>query len=217
MSRKLVHIAVLISFLFGVLTLNAQNLSDIPKTGLIKLMVDSFENQICSYYSIEKENSNEAFFKYVNDFRANNINFKEITSKEELELLEVSNKTLKDYIWITNKEKNERFFKNYEEENQIQIIEVNDSREKNTKEPLHTNEVSVNYFDEYSNKLLEETKVKDLKEILATLKEMPDTSPYTTSFSFTYLNKESYNDSSLKTFIAFELYYTVLNILNKNE
>ena len=217
MSKKLVNISVFITLLFGTLSLNAQNLSNIPKVELIKLMVDSFESQICSYYSIERKHSNNAFFKYVKDFRANNINFKEITSEEELELLEISNKTLKDYIWITDKEKNERFFKNYEEENQIQIIEVIDSRKKDTKEPLYTDKLGVNYFDEYSNKLLKDTKVKDLKEILATLKDMPDTSPYTTSFAFTYLNKENYNDSSLKTFIAFELYYTVLNILNKNE
>ncbi|WP_440067764.1 hypothetical protein [Tenacibaculum discolor] len=215
MSKKLVNISVFITFLFGTLSLNAQNLGNIPKTELIKLMVDSFENQICNYYSINKENSDEAFFKYVNDFNSNKINIKDLTSKEELELLKVSNETLKEYIWITDKEKFERFIKNIEEEEQIQITEIKD--ERNSTEPLYTNKLGVNYSGEYSSKLLKETKVNDLKEVLTTLRDTPDTSPRSSAFAFTYINKESYKDSSLKTFISFELYYTVLNTLNKNE
>lgn len=215
MSRKLVYISVFITLLSETLALNAQNLSNIPKTELIKLMVDSFENQICNYYSINKENSSEAFFKYVNDFNSNKININDLTSKEELELLKISNETLKKYLWVTDKEKFERFIKNTEEKEQIQITEIKD--ERGSSEPLYTNKLGVNYFDEYSGKLLKETKVNDLKEVLTTLRDMPDTSPQSSAFAFTYINKENYKDPSLKTFIAFELYYTVLNTLNKNE
>jgi len=215
MNKKLINITFFVSLLFGTLTSKAQNIGNIPKAELIKLMVDSFENKICEYYSIEKENSYEAFFKYVNDFNSNKINIKDLTSEEELELLKISNETLKEYIWITDKEKFERFVKNIEEEEQIQIIEIKD--ERNSTEPLYTNKLGVNYFDKYSSKLINETTINDLKETLTTLRDMPDTSPHTSAFAFTYTNKENYKDSSLKTFIAFELYYTVLNNLNQNE
>ena len=219
MNKQLINITAFILIFLSSLTSSAQNVTNFSKTELIELMVDSFENQICKYYSIEKENSSEAFFKYVKDFNSDKIDINDLVSKEELELLKISNETLKEYIWITDKEKFERFIENVEEEEQIQIIEIKDERNNtdNSTTPLYNNKLGINYLDEYSNKLLKETKVNDLKEILSTLRDIPNTSPHTTAFAFTGTNKENYKDSSLKTFIAFELYYTVLNTLIQNE
>jgi hypothetical protein len=216
MSRKLVNISVFITLLFGTLALNAQNLSNIPKTELIKLMVDSFENQICSYYSINTDEAFKAYPKYIKDVASNKKTFNTITTEDELELLKISKTELIDYIWITNKDKRERSDHN-------QGITPDHSKEDEATKAYYASLkstdhiLSVNYFDEYSEFLLNKSKNQDLKDLITTFRLVTDSSPMLTATSISHLKENSFKEHPLRTFIAFELYYAILNTLNKNE
>ncbi|MDX8553610.1 hypothetical protein MK851_08250 [Tenacibaculum sp. 1B UA] len=216
MSKKLINISVFIPLLFGTLTLNAQGFSNIPKTELIKLMVDSFENQICSYYSINPDEAFKAYPKYIKDIASNKKTFNTITTEDELELLKISKTELINYIWITNKDKRERSYFN-------QGVNTDHSKDDEaTKEyyaSLKSTDhiLSINYFDEYSEFLLNKSKNQDLKDLIITFRLVTDSSSMLTASSISHLKENSFKEHSLRTFIVFELYYAILNTLNKNE
>ncbi len=207
---------IILFLFFTTQVLIAQNPFENKSNGLITSMVSSFENQICKYYAVAKEESHIAYSKYIKDLSSHKENLTAITSTEELELLEISKKELTNYIWITNEEKRERFYT----DNGIIInyTVLNDITKKYYEKLKLTNNIfCVNYFDEYSKQLIKSSENKDLKDIIITLREITDTSPYTTVYAFSNFKEESFNNNALKTFIAFEFYYAILNRLDYNE
>ncbi len=186
------------------------------KNNLTQAMVSSFEDRICEYYSIEKENSHLAFLKYIKELASENENLNAITSTEELELLEISKIELADYIWITNKVK--RGKSNKEE---TLIIDYNnmDSNTRKYFEKLKKTDklLTVNYFEDYSKDLIIKSKNKDLEELILTFRDVTDSNPSLIASALINTPIEKFKNKYLKTFIAFELYYTTLNNLIKNE
>lgn len=186
------------------------------KNNLTQAMVSSFEDRICEYYSIEKENSHHAFLKYIKELASENENLNAITSTEELELLEISKIELADYIWITNKVK--RGKSNKEE---TLIIDYNnmDSNTRKYFEKLKKTDklLTVNYFEDYSKDLIIKSKNKDLEELILTFRDVTDSTPSLIASALINTPIEKFKNKYLKTFIAFELYYTTLNNLIKNE
>ncbi|WBX74157.1 hypothetical protein PG913_02715 [Tenacibaculum pacificus] len=213
MSRKNLIIFFLV---FITQVLIAQNPFTNRNNGLITAMVSSFEDQICKYYNIDKEKSHIAYSKYIKDLSYQKENLTAITSIEELELLSLSKKELTNYIWITIKEKRKRSLA----ENRI-IIDYNNLNEATKKYhkrlKLTDDIICVNYFDEYSKQLINSSENKNLKNIVTTLREVTDTSPYTTVYAFLNFKEERFKNNTLKTFIAFEFYYAILNRVDHNE
>ena len=121
-----------------------------------------------------------------------------------------------NYIWITIKEKRKRF--NADNQIIIDYNNLNDATKKYYEKLKLTDKVlCVNYFDEYSKQLINSSDNKDLKDIITTLREVTDTFPYTTVYAFSNFKEEGFKNNALKTFIAFEFYYAILNRLDYNE
>lgn len=181
---------------------------------LVEEMITSFENQICTYYSVDKKESNKAFFKYIQDIRNKAIDVKSLKSEENKKLLKESSEKLLGYIWITNKDKRSNWRLKHFGTNEITIKSSNTRAIKRFQEQLKKtdNNLSINYESRFSDELIEKTYLEDLKDIIYTLKDKPGSDPaYLIASALSNIKEEDYNDPSLKTFIAFELFYTTLN------
>lgn len=183
---------------------------------LIEKMVITFENQICKYYSINKEESNLAFHKYIQDLKNSKIDVNNLVSDKVNALLKKSSKNHLGYIWITNKDKRSRWrIKNHGTDEFViksdnkRLIKRFQKRLKATE-----NNLSIDYQTSFVKDFLENTHCKDLKDIVYTLKSKSGSDPpYLIASGLSSISKEDHNDISLKTFIAFELFYAYLNIL----
>lgn len=187
------------------------------KANLINEMVSSFETQLCHFYKIDKKKSHLAFQKYVNDIHSDSENFKKITVKKENHLLKKSKEVLLDYIWITNKEKRDvsNTIAGIVDESMILFDDKKIEKEYKEHQKKTENILSVNYFNKFSNCLIKNTKSQDLKDIIETIKEVPDVLPTSVSSAIAYSEEDNFKDYALQAFISFELYYTVLNSLSK--
>jgi len=187
----------------------------IDKASLINNMVYSFESKICDYYGFQIEDSDKAFKKYVEDSsnNDNNIDLRKLTSRNELNLLDKSNKDLKEDVWITFKEKIESEDLDVEDEIEIVTIEGTIDEEYENK---YKNLLTVNYYGKFAECLIKNSESEDFKQMVLALKRVGDISPILVANGLTEFDTASFNEYSMKSFIAFELYYATLNMISKN-
>ncbi|TCP22950.1 hypothetical protein EV195_11079 [Tenacibaculum skagerrakense] len=192
------------------------------RNDLIEIMTSHFEDVVCSYYSIESENSSLAIKKYVEDSSKTLKGFKNlerIITPKTIKLLNKSKIELKNYLWITKKQKQQKSKYLSYSELSPQVKEVLDSTTTRYYKNLESkdSELTINYYDEYGKNISINSN-DDIADLITTFKELHgngDSGLIATAL--VNLTNEDYKNKATKTFIAFELFYACLNSYVENE
>ncbi|AUC14195.1 hypothetical protein BTO06_03090 [Tenacibaculum sp. SZ-18] len=220
MNRK---IAILFCLLLT-FSLNSQSNSLLKesRSDLIEVMVDHFENIVCKYYNIYKEESFKAIKKFTNDsdevFKGFK-NLEQIVTQESIELLNQSKIELKNYLWITKKQRQQKSKYLSYSELSTQVKEVLDSTTTKYYKNLERkdSELTINYFGEYGKNISVNSN-DDIADLITTFKELHGNSDSgLIAAALVNLTSEDYKNKATKTFIAFELFYACLNSHVENE
>lgn len=201
-----------------------QSFSDNSDDNYIKEMVHTFEGLICDYYSIEKDQSQKAYKLYLEEISKEKVNFPtllaKLSSDKSLQLLKQSHDELADYVWIKSSDNRHKFshfsftaftpeelkkFKNEE------FFEKYISKIK-TKEFVYI----INYEEEFSDKLISISNNDDIKDFILTFREDYSNNPLLIA-PMLNLKEQDFKNQAVKTFIAFEFFYTCLNSKVDNE
>ncbi len=220
MNRKLY---ILLFFLLT-FSLNSQSNSLLKESrnDLIEVMVDHFENIVCNYYNIDKEESFKAIKKFTNDsdevFKGFK-NLEQIATQESFDLLNQSKIELKNYLWITKKQRQQKSKYLSYSELSPQVKEVLDSTTTKYFKNLERkdSELTINYYDEYSKNISINSN-DDIADLITTFNELHGNSDSgLIATALVNLTNEDYKNKATKTFIAFELFYACLNSHVENE
>lgn len=220
MSRKI----YILFFLILTFSLNGQSNSFLKedRNDLIEVMVDHFENIVCNYYNIYKEESFKAIKKFTNDsdevFKGFK-NLEQIATQESIELLNQSKIELKNYLWITKKQRQQKSKYLSYSELSPQVKEVLDSTTTKYYKNLESkdSELTINYYDEYGRNISFNSN-DDIADLITTFKELHGNSDSgLIATALVNLTNEDYKNKATKTFIAFELFYACLKSTLNNE
>ena len=130
-------------------TLNSQSNSKESRNDLIEIMVDHFENIVCNYYNIDKEESFKAIKKFTNDSDEVFKGFKNLeqiaTQESDLNQSKIE---LKNYLWITKKQRQQKSKYLSYSELSPQVKEVLDSTTTKYYKNLERkdSELTINYY-----------------------------------------------------------------------
>lgn len=192
------------------------------RNDIIQSMTDVFENTICDYYKIEIKNSHRAIKRFLDDsgenFRDYN-KFKNIVTPKTTEKLNESLTELRDYIWITKKQRRKKSGRlGLEEFDEATLSQMTPRTIRYYKKMQSNDNVLVlNYFDKFSEKLMLESNNEDIIDLILTFREVPNDYPSIIALALKDLTEKDFKNSSVKTFIAFELYYSYLNLQLQDE
>ncbi|CAL2090859.1 conserved hypothetical protein [Tenacibaculum sp. 190524A05c] len=192
------------------------------RNDIIQSMTDVFENTICDYYKIETKNSHEAIKRFLadsgEDFRDYN-KFKNIVTPKTTEKLNESLTELRDYIWITKKQRRKKSGRlGLEEFDEVTLSQMTPRTIRYYKKmQSNDNDLVLNYFDKFSEKLMLESNNEDIIDLILTFREVPNDYPSIIALALKDLTEKDFKNSSVKTFIAFELYYSYLNLQLQDE
>lgn len=220
MNRKLY---ILLFFLLT-FSLNSQSNSLLKegRNDLIEVIVDHFENIVCNYYNIHKEESFKAIKKFTNDsdevFKGFK-NLEQIVTQESFDLLNQSKIELKNYLWLTKKQRLQKSKYLSYSELSPQVKEVLDSTTTKYYKNLESkdSELTINYYDEYGKNISINSN-DDIADLRTTFKELHGNSDSgLIATALVNLTNEDYKNKATKTFIAFELFYACLNSHVENE
>lgn len=209
---------LIVIFLFFIKTISfAQNSAPHSNSsnGLIEAMILSFENDLKNHY--QTKNSESFYLQYIKDIASKKISPENVASDESLELLELSKESLQKYIWITKKERREK------ESNYLNTTIDYTSMDSITKRyfdqlKMRDHELCVNYYDQYSETIINNSKNNNAKRLIDTFRELTDYDYYLTATAFTVFNENDITRNSLlKTFVVFELYYAPLILTMHHE
>lgn len=142
-----------------------------------------------------------------------------LVTENSLNLLNKSFTELKGYVWITREQRNLRLGLTPFSALDPEIIsEMNEPTLEYYKEMERTkHEFVLNYYEDFSEKLMIDSYNKDIKDFILTFREVPSDYPQAVASALSYFSEEELQNQAVKTFIAFELYYSYLNLQLQNE
>lgn len=215
MSRKTIIILIFISFFHSFSQCNEKNNHiNENRNYWVEALVESFDEDSCNYYQIDIKDSYQAIKLYTKEFTFKKITLKKIISKEILKLLKESYHKLKPYIWISNKESRIKSMVFLGFKFNISVIKL-DTTNQAVKDYLNDQKntekkSTVNYFDNYSEFINTKSNNNRIKDILLTLKEISVTGTNLVSSNLMGIGDVDFQNIAIKSFVAFELYYTIL-------
>ncbi|CAM1341466.1 hypothetical protein [Tenacibaculum amylolyticum] len=191
---------------------------------VIESMVSHFEDTLCEYYNIDKESSHIAIAKFVEDSSKSFKRFDgfdKLINKKSKALLANSKKELDQYVWITHKKRRHRatpYLKSYSELEPLALKEL-DSNTVRYLKYLETKDkfITINYFDKFSKNIIRNVYNQDIEDLILTFRETPDSGPSLVATALKNLTPLDFQNKAIKTFIAFELYYSLLNLQSTYE
>lgn len=192
------------------------------KLDFVEIMVEHFEGRVCNFYGLEKEQTHIALKKFVDD-SSDNFNqidkSKLISIPKSKELLLNSRRELASYIWISQKERRQNSqFRSYSELEPHVIKSLDKNTITYLKELEKTDHyLVVNYYGSYAKNILNNCLNKDIQDLIITFREVPDNNPSSVASALKDLTEKDFKNKAVKTFIAFELYYNILNLDLTNE
>ncbi|SNR14930.1 hypothetical protein [Tenacibaculum jejuense] len=187
------------------------------KDELVLKMVNDFQNNICNYYLIKPENASIAFKMFIKDLSRENINFplllSKISSENSLNLLEESYEELFDYVWVKSSNiKHKLAFLSFTPftPEQIEAFKDDEFLDEYVEKIKNKDFVYIlNYEDRFSEKIIAQGNNENINDFIITFRENYLNNPLLIA-PLLDLKEKDYNNIAIKTFIAFELFYTCL-------
>ena len=185
---------------------------------LVFEMLTNFEENICNYYKVKKENSSIAYKKYVDDISQENIKFpalhSKLTTEKNLKLLKESHEELLNYVWIKSSQtKHKLAYLSYTEftPEQMKAFENEDYFDDFIEKIKAQNFVYIiNYEGNFSEKIIFQSKNNNIRDFIITFRENYVNTPLLIA-PLLELKELDYKNKAVQIFIAFELFYTCLN------
>lgn len=211
MPQKIKHKVLLF---FVVLSINAIGNSqidgkkfdclDIDTIGVLKKSFDSFEKDLFNHYKFGAD-SIRTYRTFLTELYSLSINLRKLPSSTSIELARVFKKKAKDKnsLWV--------LLSTYDKQMEV-------SKQTSTPETNPKNEEEVmtfNYRGGFIQCLKNNSSSDGFKDIINTLEYDGNVSPSLTAQRLHDLPTEEFNTPEVKSFIAFDIYYSVLLIIEK--
>ncbi len=202
---RLITISIIL-FLFP-LTNQAQNYdcSNVDKTGLLKKAYASFEKDVFSYYNFGTD-SIKAFRTFLAEVASLSLDLRKLPSDNSIRLTREFKGRIgtKNSIWIrlSDYEKNEAAKKSYT---------PSSTSSKTNKEEI----LIFNYRGGFIQCLKNTNNSKEFKELIYKLENDGNISTSLIAQKIYYLKDEEINTPQIKKYIAFDIYYSILMVIEK--
>jgi len=144
------------------------------QVNLLNDMISSFESDVCKYYELSNDKSDEAVLNFLNDFKVNMEDSSEeffmvlkIASGKSKQLLRESFDVLSDDVWITYEEENnpKRVSNHYEQKTfeknrkEINITDTEDVSNVNLEDDFGVDDIPILEKDETIKNRLEKDSI----------------------------------------------------------
>lgn len=178
------------------------NCFNVDETGIIKKAYDSFEKDLFNYYKFGTD-SIKTYRTFLAEVASLSINLKKLPSGSSIQLA-------RDFKKIANN-KSSLWIKLSEYENkETTKVPTPTSDKKNEKEIL-----IFNYRGGFIQCLKNTSNSNDFKEIITTLEEDGNVSTSLISQRIYYISDKEFCAIEVKNFIAFDIYYSILMVIEK--
>ncbi|WP_108868722.1 hypothetical protein [Aquimarina aquimarini] len=177
------------------------NCYDVDETGIIKKAYNSFENDLFAHYKFGTD-SIKTYRTFLAEVASLSIDLRKLPSENSIRLA-------REFKKIANN-KNSLWIKLSEYENNETITKVPPTNKKNQKELL-----IFNYRGGYIQCLKNTTNSNDFKDLISTLEKDGNVSTSLISQKIYYITDKELRTSGIKNFIAFDIYYSILMVIEK--
>ncbi|MEW7291375.1 hypothetical protein [Aquimarina sp. 2304DJ70-9] len=175
---------------------------DVDETGIIKKAYDSFENDLFSYYKFGND-SIKTYRTFLAEVASLSLDLRKLPSNNSIQLTRSFKKiaTNKNSLWV----------KLSEYENHEATKKSNPSTSGKNEEEI----LIFNYRGGFIQCLKNSSESDDFKDIINTLEEDGNISTSLVSQKFYYLTDRELCADEIKKFIAFDIYYSILMVIEK--
>ncbi len=176
---------------------------NIDETGIIKKAYKAFENDLFNYYTFGKD-SIKTYRTFLAEVASLSLDLRKLPSDNSIQLTRAfkRNATNKNSLWVKLSE--------YENHEATKKSIPSTSSEKDKSEIL-----IFNYRGGLIQCLKNSSESDDFKEIVSTLEANGNISTSLVSQKFYYLNDNELCSDEIKKFIAFDIYFSILMVIEK--
>jgi hypothetical protein len=181
---------------------HGHNCLGVDETGIIKKAYDSFENDLFAHYKFGSD-SIKTYRTFLAEVASLSLDLKKIPSKNSIKLVREFKKIANDKtsLWI----------KLSEYENQKAVKKSTPTTSKKNGEEI----LIFNYRGGFIQCLKNTSNSDDFKNIITTLEEDGNVSTSLISQKIYYIPDKEFSSIEIKNFIAFDIYYSILMIIEK--
>ncbi len=185
-------------------TAQKYNCNKIDDSGLITKAFTSFEKDIFNHYNFGNDTI-KTYRTFLAEVASLSIDIKKLPSKNSIQLARsFKNKaTTKNSIWIT--------LSDYENHEASTVKKSNVSK----KDPNEEEILIFNYRDGFIQCLKNNSEIPDFKDLINSLENNGNISTSLVSQKIYYFSNEELNTIEVKEFIAFDIYYSILLVIEK--
>ncbi|WP_103866375.1 hypothetical protein [Aquimarina sp. I32.4] len=178
------------------------NCYDVDETGIIKKAYNSFENDLFAHYKFGTD-SIKTYRTFLAEVASLSIDLRKLPSENSIRLAREFKKIAsnKNSLWIKLSEY---------ENNETITKSVSPTNKKNQKELL-----IFNYRGGYIQCLKNTTDSTDFKDLISSLEKDGNVSTSLISQKIYYVTDKELRTSGIKNFIAFDIYYSILMVIEK--
>ena len=175
----------------------------VDQTGLLTRSFHSFEKDIFEYYNFGKDTI-KTYRTFLTEIASLSVDLRKLPSAKSIELTREFKKQAsnKNSLWVRLSE--------YENQNIEKKSYPSTATKKNEEEIL-----IFNYRGGVIQCLKNTNESDDFKEIINTLEEDANVSTSLIAQRLYYITDKEFNTSEIKKFIAFDIYYSILMVIEK--
>ncbi|WP_024768657.1 hypothetical protein [Aquimarina macrocephali] len=176
----------------------------IDNQGLLKQSFDSFEKDLFHHYKFNNDTI-RTYQTFLNEVYSLSINLRELPSKNSIRLARIYKKkaTDRNSLWV--------LLSQYDEE---MVASKNTSGPKTTQQK-EEEVLTFNYRGGFIQCLKNNSNSEGFKDIVNTLELDGNVSPSLIAQRLHDLPREEFNTHEVKSFIAFDIYYSILLVIEK--
>ncbi len=182
---------------------NGINCHRVDETGIIKKAFDSFENDLFDYYKFGND-SIKTYRTFLAEVASLSLDLRKLPSSNSIQLAREFKKIAdnKNSLWIRLSE--------YENQEAVKKSSPSTNSKKNEEEVL-----IFNYRGGFIQCLKNTSDSDDFKEIIDTLEKDGNVSTSLISQRIYYITDKEFCAIEIKNFIAFDIYYSILMVIEK--
>ncbi len=178
--------------------------TEIDPTGLIKKAFQSFEKDMFAYYNFA-DDSLKTYRTFLAEVTNLSIDLRKLPSDNSIQLAREFKKKAddKNSIWVK--------LSDYENDEATKTAKAIDTAVDPNQEEI----LIFNYRGGFIQCLKNTSESKEFRDLVYTLENDGNVSPSLIAQKIYYIKDEEFNTSQIKEFIAFDIYYSILMIIEK--
>ena len=211
MPQRIKQTVVLLFLVLFIVTIgntqtNEQNFDclQIDNLGVLKKSFDSFEKDLFNHYSFDNDTV-KTYRTFLTEVYSLSINLRKLPSNTSLELARVFKKqaTDRNSLWV--------LLSKYDEE----LVDLGGESPLKTVDDKDEETLTFNYRGGFIQCLKNTNESEEFKRIIEALEYDGNVSPSLIAQRLHDLPTEEFNTPEVKSFIAFDIYYSILLVIEK--